>query len=312
MNVICVFPGQNSRYPDMIDRVRQVTPIADEILATASEVLSRDLRTHFEPANTAMFARNRDVQVGVFLASHILVTALEAEGIHAVASAGLSLGEYNHLVHAGALRFEDALRLLEARGDAYDRAPRGLMVSVFPCEAEHVEQALEGPVDIGLQLGRRHFVLSGERAAVETAAARLEEQTCAQVRTIDDALPMHSRVFRPAAEEFRTALDGVPWRTPRLPYLPNVDGRVVVPATRDAIVDRLYRHVFTRVRWSETVGTLVRSHPAAPLVEVGPKSILSDLFVRDYRGMRSFRTDDANGGFSVFRPAVDALRHAGG
>ena len=158
MNLVYLFPGQNSRYPEMIAQLRKLTPLADAILDAASGILSRNLREHFRPENSDMFACNRDVQIGVFLASHILVKALEAQGIQANASAGLSLGEYSHLVHAGALRFEDALRLLVARGNAYDRAPQGVMTSVFPCDADQVESVLEGSVDIGIQLTRRNFV----------------------------------------------------------------------------------------------------------------------------------------------------------
>ncbi|HLQ77786.1 MAG TPA: acyltransferase domain-containing protein, partial [Terriglobia bacterium] len=188
MNLVYMFPGQNSRYPQAITQLRNLTSIADDIIDAASEILSQDLREHFRPENAAMFECNRDVQVGVFLASHILFKALEAEGIQADASVGLSLGEYNHLVHAGAIRFEDALRLLVARGNAYDRAPQGMMMSVFPCDGEQVARALAGAVDVGIQLTKRHIVLSGERGAVESAAARIEEEAYAQVRVIDSRL----------------------------------------------------------------------------------------------------------------------------
>jgi [acyl-carrier-protein] S-malonyltransferase len=309
MKLVYMFPGQNSRYPQMIAQLRSLTPIAEDVLDEASDVLSRDLRAHFLPENAGMFDCNRDVQVGVFLASHILLKALEAEGIQAEASAGLSLGEYNHLVHTGALRFDDALPLLVARGDAYDHAPQGRMMSVFPCDVQQVESALEGSVDIGIQLTKRHFVLSGEHSAVEAAAARVEEEAYAQVRVIDSRLPMHSRIFRPAAEEFRSALDRVHWQAPKLPYAPNVDGCLVASPTADIIVDRLYRHVFTRVRWSHVVGAMVERFPGAAFVELGPKSVLHDLFSREYRNVRSFHTDDAEGGFAAFRPVVDALRN---
>src|SRR5437773_1861170 len=108
-----MFPGQNSRYPEMISRLQELLPFCGNLLEEASDVVSRNLQTHFQPENSNMFALNRDVQLGVFLANHILLRALEMEGVNADASAGLSLGEYNHLVHIGALRFDDAIRLLE-------------------------------------------------------------------------------------------------------------------------------------------------------------------------------------------------------
>ena len=308
MKVVGLFPGQNSRHPDMIARLRRLTPVADTVLDAASDILGRDLRAHYEPANASMFACNRDVQVGVFLVSYILLKAIEAGGVQIVASAGLSLGEYTHLVHAGALRFEDALPLLTARGDAYDRSPHGLMVSVFPCDAAQVERVLAPGVEIGIHLASRHFVLSGAHAAVRTASARVEEEAYAQTRVIDHRLPMHSHLLRPVADEFRATLDGVQWHAPTLPYLANVDGQFAEPATKEGIVDSLYRHVFTGVRWSQSLRTLTGRFPGAAFVEIGPKSVLTDLFTREHRRIPAFPTDDADGSFAPFRQTLDALR----
>src|SRR5436305_5074215 len=124
----------------MIARLRQWDG-TDRILDEASDVLGRDLVKHYDPGNAGMFSHNRDVQTSVFLACYIYSQWLAAEGFHSAASLGLSLGEYNHLVESGALSFQDALRILEARGSAYENGPRGLMVSVFPCGIELVEQA---------------------------------------------------------------------------------------------------------------------------------------------------------------------------
>jgi [acyl-carrier-protein] S-malonyltransferase len=126
----------------MIARARTLCRAADEILARASETLGRDLVAH--PSRGAeAFACNQDVQVGVFLASHLHLTALEALGVRADRSLGLSLGEYNHLVHIGALGFEDALALVAARGAIYDRSPKGMMAAVFPLPLGDLEEVVE-------------------------------------------------------------------------------------------------------------------------------------------------------------------------
>src|SRR5947207_1566355 len=135
MKIVYMFPGQNSRYPEMIERLRHWDG-CDRILQNASDVLRRDFRSHYCSCNPQIFSHNRDVQIGVFLASYILGERLAAEGFRADASLGLSLGEYNHLVDIGALSFASALRLLDARGRAYENGPRGLMMSVFPCDRE--------------------------------------------------------------------------------------------------------------------------------------------------------------------------------
>ena len=127
-----LFPGQNSRYPAMIDRLVGADRENLQWIERASDALGRDLARHYHASNPDIFARNRDVQVGVFLANHLHWQNLERAGIHADRSAGLSLGEYNHLVHIGALEFDDAVRLLDGRGAAYERGPSGKMAAVFP------------------------------------------------------------------------------------------------------------------------------------------------------------------------------------
>ena len=124
--LVFMFPGQTSRYPGMLDRLVELHPRNRGLLAWACEVLGRDLATHYHVDNgDAAFTRNVDVQVGVFLANHMFLVTLETAGIDAEFSLGLSLGEWNHLVHIGVLSFEDALRAVEVRGRLYDEGPRG-------------------------------------------------------------------------------------------------------------------------------------------------------------------------------------------
>src|SRR5687768_15241093 len=126
----------------MLQKLLDSDPAGGEWLDRASDVLGRDIRAHYRAANPSMFVCNRDVQIGVFLANHLHWRMLERAGITASYSAGLSLGEYNHLVHIGALEFDDALRVLEARGNAYDEGPRGKMTAVFPASADDMTELL--------------------------------------------------------------------------------------------------------------------------------------------------------------------------
>jgi [acyl-carrier-protein] S-malonyltransferase len=291
VTIVYMFPGQNSRCPDMIDRLRFWNGCG-RILENASDVLGRDLAVHYSADNLQMFSHNRDVQVGVFLAGYILSEWLATEGIGADASLGLSLGEYNHLVDIGALSFASALRLLDARGRAYENGPRGMMMSVFPCDHEQVRQALGTAADLSIELSTKHFVIGGETAAVQAAAARLEEEEFAEARVIDAALPMHSRLFLPAANAFREALEKTEWAPARKPYLPNVDGEFLIDARPGDFVDRLYRHVFNTVQWARSVAAIVNRYPDAALVEVGPGRVLYNAVSREYKHVRCFPADD--------------------
>jgi [acyl-carrier-protein] S-malonyltransferase len=314
MTIAYMFPGQNSRYPEMIDHQRQWSG-CEQILQQASDVLARDISAQYRADNPHMFSNNRDVQVGVFLAAYIFRERLAEAGIRSDASLGLSLGEYNHLVEIGALSFTSALRILEARGCAYENGPRGLMMSVLPCDAAQVQQALDstaslGAADIAIELSSKHFVISGETEAVQAAAAYLEEEAFAQARVIDSALPMHSRVFRPAADAFIAALEKADWRPTQTAYLPNVDGGFLVDARAAEFVDRLHRHVFSTVRWSRSLAAIVEHYPDVVLVEVGPKCVLYNSVRREYKHLTCFRTDDPDSTEHVLLNTVHKLTEA--
>jgi len=296
----------------MIDRQRRWSG-CERILRDASDVLGRDLSAHYRAENAQMFSKNRDVQVGVFLAAYILGERLAAAGIRSAASLGLSLGEYNHLVEIGALSFENVLRILDARGRAYEDGPRGLMMSVLPCEESQVQQALDstvtpGSASIAIELSAKHFVISGEATSVQATASWLEDEAFAQARVVDSALPMHSRTFRPAADAFLGNLEKAKWRPAQKPYLPNVDGQFLIDARPAEFVDRLYRHVFSTVRWSRSVSAIVDRYPNAVLVEVGPKCILHNTVRRSHKHLHCFRTDDPESTDTVLLNTIERLQ----
>jgi len=143
MTLVFMFPGQSSRYPGMLEKLVELHPDNADTVARASEALGRDLRAQYAEGNAEAFARNRDIQIGVFLANHLFLRTLQREGIDADYSLGLSLGEWNHLVHIGALPFDQALLAVEQRGLAYDAGPRGMMASVFPISAEELAEVAD-------------------------------------------------------------------------------------------------------------------------------------------------------------------------
>jgi len=282
MNVIFLFPGQNSRYPGMFDRLLAADPGNCAILAEASETLGRDLRTHFRQDNPSQFALNRDVQIGVFLANHMHAASLRRRGVHADYSLGLSLGEYNHLVDIGALSFHDALRLLEKRGAAYEQAPEGVMTAVFPVTPEEATEAAQrasnvGTVAVAMFNTPSQCVLSGEREAVDAAATWLEEETACHSSRIESRLPMHSPMFRTVGDCFRPALSTVEWLRPSKPYLPNVLGGFLTNPGKEEIVECLWRHPWSPVYWRQSVESLAAPAENQFFVEVGPKSVLYDM-----------------------------------
>lgn len=292
-----MFPGQSSRYPEMLERLMAAAPAeSTRVLTEAAAILGRDLVAHYRTDNAAMFARNRDVQVGVFIVNHVYLRLLQQRDVTADVSLGLSLGEYNHLVHIGALSFADALRVVDARGTAYDAGPDGAMLCVFPMELEELRSIVDrardhGTLEVANFNSPTQHVLAGERAAVIAAAAILEEECFVECVWIEDRIPMHSSRFAPVATQFRRELERAPWTEPVKPYLPNVLGEFLPIATRDDFIDLLTRHVHQPVRWRESIDAVAERFEDAIFVEVGPRSVLYNLLHRTWRPNRKFKSD---------------------
>lgn len=144
---VFVFPGQSSRAAGML-----AGKDAARLIDRACEVLGFDLHGRIGFDAPAQPATNLDVQLGVFLANHLHFERAAEAGLAASYSLGLSLGEYNHLVHIGALSFEDAVRVLDARGRIYDydEGPRGAMVAVFPLPLSELCPLIERAQKAGL------------------------------------------------------------------------------------------------------------------------------------------------------------------
>ncbi len=295
MTTIAMFPGQSSRYPEMLDKLA-VEPLCAAVIRDASDLLGRDLRRHFRADNDEMFARNQDVQIGVFLANHCHLRLLEHRGVAPAWSLGLSLGEYNHLVHIGALAFADAVSLVDARGRLYDEASGGLMTSVFPLDAAITEAAiarleLGTSVAIGLYNSPRQHVISGERSAVERLLADLERDEYFDAKTIEPRIPMHAPCFAPTAARLAALLERVPFAAPLRPYIPNVHGEVIAQPLPAYIRTCLAKHVDHPVRWKASVDAIAAHVPAPWFVEVGPRTVLHNLFGKDWMPGRRSKTD---------------------
>jgi [acyl-carrier-protein] S-malonyltransferase len=292
-----MFPGQSSRDAEMIERIVGRWPAARQIVDHASDVLGRALRKHYAAGQENAFKLNRDVQVGVFLTSYLHQRALADHGIAGDLSLGLSLGEYNHLVHIGALDFDDALRLVDARGRVYDAGPEGWMASVFPLPAEdlhpHIETAREyGAIEMANLNSPSQTVIAGAPAAVEAAARSIEDaETGVNVVVIERRIPMHTSLFRPVADALLPHLDAAPWRAPHLPYIPNVRAEMLTSPKPEDFRTALAQHVYSPVLWRRSIETVAAHYGDARFIEVGPGRVLYNLLQRSWLKNPRYHTD---------------------
>lgn len=293
MPIVLLFPGQSSRYPGALHKVATARPdVVRPLFAQAEALLGRRIAEFDQPGAH----RNFEIQISVFLANQAFAEILRSEGVEGDASIGLSLGEYNHLLHIGALGFDDALRLVAARGAAYDNGPAGAMGAVFPVDESAVLDAIDrvgaiGAVEIANFNSPSQFVVAGDRAAVDAVLAILVDENAAAGVIIDERLPMHCSRFAEVADCFRPALATAPIRVPRAAYVPNALGRPLETPAPDRIRALLSDHVHRPVRFRHGVDALAGLYPGGAFVEVGPKQVIYSLLTRKWGAFRRFRTD---------------------
>ena len=293
---VFLFPGQSSASPDAVNRALQAHPAAAAVSGVARAVLGDARADAYLNPEGARLESNRDVQVTVFLASQMYLAALAAEGIDGDVSLGLSLGEYSHMVHIGALTVADALRLVDERGRCYDEAPPGVMITVLAVDHDTVAEVVAAARDRGSIVISNYntptqHVIAGEAGAVHWAARTLEDDHGAHTALIERRVPMHSPLMAPVAAAFSPALAQAPWRVPAADYLPNVTATPVAAATAAEFVSHLVRHVSEPVRWHASVDLLAARHPDAAFVEVGPGAVLHNMLGRTWRSLRRARVD---------------------
>jgi [acyl-carrier-protein] S-malonyltransferase len=197
------------------------------------------------------------------------------------AAAGHSLGEWSALCAAGVVSFEDAVKVLDARGrfmqEACERNP-GAMTAVMGQDAEALRQlSAECGIEVANFNTPEQTVLTGRKEGMEKAEQALKQKGVKKVIRLNVAGAFHSSLMAPAAEQLAGFLEKVPFSVPSMPVVSNVTG--LPHTTPDEIRKLMVRQVTSSVQWVSSVrwmqGQGVRAY-----VECGPGKVLTGLVKR--------------------------------
>lgn len=280
MTTVFMFPSQSSLYAGMIQKIVRHRPWVRYVLEEASDTLRQDLTTRYLNDSPEVFHEKADQRLGMFLVNYMYQMVLEEAGVNGDYSLGFSLGEYNHLVHIGALSFTDALHLLVRQAPPDKPDPTGERAIVYRIRLHHLREFVErgqehGVVEIGGMLSPHIHLLVGEPPGVDWVMERLKaEAPKSRAMKFPVKLPLHSSLLKEVGERFRVHLDEVPFQVPKKPYLPNVLGRILRRPSPKRIADLTAEHLYKPVRWRHSIDALLSRHPDAALVEVGPRRVL--------------------------------------
>ncbi|MBQ6881888.1 MAG: ACP S-malonyltransferase [Alistipes sp.] len=272
-----VFPGQGAQYVGMGKDLYENNVEVRALFERANEVLGFRITDLMFAGTPEDLRQTKVTQPAVFLHSVALAKALQ---VTPDAVAGHSLGEFSALVVAGALSFEEGLKLVSKRAQAMQaccEAVPGTMaavISLADAEVEQICQSTEGGVVAANYNCPGQLVISGEKAAVEAACVRCKEAGARRALVLPVGGAFHSPLMEPAREELARAIAEAEFHTPICPIYQNVDA---MPHTDPAeIKENLIAQLTAPVRWTQIVERMV-ADDILDFTELGPGTVLQGL-----------------------------------
>jgi [acyl-carrier-protein] S-malonyltransferase len=296
-----LFPGQGAQEVGMGRDWAAAEPAAKELFNRASAVLGYDLAQVCFDGPKEKLDSTVYSQPALFVSSLAALEVLKKKSPDAVAgcsfTAGLSLGEYSALAFAGAIDFEDGVRVVAERGAAMqaaaDATPSG-MVSILGMEREKIEELCrdnsQGEVlQIANLLCPGNIVVSGGKAACARIAKAATAAGAMKTIPLAVAGAFHTSIVQPAVARLQAALENVTLKAPRIPVISNVDAK---PHTDpDEIRALLVRQVVSPVLWEDSLRWLI-AQGVNQVYEVGPGRVLRGLMKRVDRKVECLEVSD--------------------
>ncbi len=261
---LLLFPGQGAQYPGIGSDLIREFPIAREIYSDASDILSYDLATLCNDAESGAINLTKFTQPVLLVHSYICLRLFQQHlgvsvSIDAFAAGGHSLGEYSALVAADALSFEDALRLVSKRGECMGEHGGGEMLALSLTEDDLKPFIEAGNCEIAALNLPEQTVVGGWPDDLDQLTANIDKKFPGKggVRLKTEGA-FHTSHMYPAAQKFLPFLEETHMRAPKLQVASNTTGTFHSPDI-DSIRENLYLQLFKPVRWSDNLKTIANA-----------------------------------------------------
>jgi [acyl-carrier-protein] S-malonyltransferase len=289
MKIAFLFPGQGAQAAGMGADIAAAFPVAAELFARANDIVGFDLRKVCFEGPADRLNSTTMSQPAIFVTSAALLEVLRAaaagQDFQPDVTAGLSLGEYTALYAAGAISFEDGLRLVKRRGEAMQAAAdasEGMMVSILGLDEDQVRQLCDEARD-GELLEPVNFncpgqiVVSGALGACERAERLAEKHGAIKAIRLEVAGAFHTTMMTPAALALRQALVQTRISQPAVRTIANITADYY--HGRESIIEGLTRQLTGAILWQKCMERLL-ADGVEEFYEIGPGRVLTGLMKR--------------------------------
>ena len=276
MKIAYIFPGQGAQFPGM---AQDLYPAHKELMEKANSLLGFRITDIMFGENEEDLKATRVTQPAIFIHSTILAMSQEQKPDMV---AGHSLGEFSALVAAGALSFEDGLKLVSLRAQAMQKCCEktpGAMAAIIKLPDNVIEDICAGiPGVVPANYNSPgQVVISGDEAGIEEACVKFKEAGAKRALKLAVSGAFHSPLMEPAREELAKAIEATPIRAPFCPIYQNVSA---LPTTDPMVIkDNLLKQLTSPVRWTQSVQNMI-ADGATKFVELGPGTVLQGLVKR--------------------------------
>ncbi len=278
---VYMFPGQGAQFPGMAKELYETNPTAREMFDRANEILGFNITDIMFNGTAEELKQTKVTQPAIFL--HSVILAKCSPDFKPDMVAGHSLGEFSALTAAGALDFEDGLRLVSIRAHAMQKACEaqpGTMAAILALPADKVEAIcaeVDGVVVPANYNCEGQIVISGAVEAVTKASEMMKAAGARRALPLPVGGAFHSPLMQPAAEELAAGIESVTFNTPVCPVYQNV---TALPSTDSAQIKKnLLAQLTAPVKWTQTILNML-ADGATEFTESGPGKVLQGLVAK--------------------------------